>query len=105
MSLNRYATRQDANAAKLIALARKLGMQVEIIKEPVDCFIAISGQWFALELKNPEYAGKKPGRKREYTDQQLDFIDRCAHSGAPMLTWRTEDDVLACYGGHQMREG
>ena len=88
----RRAAKVDANASTLIDYARKLGMQVEIVKEPVDAFVAINGRWFALELKNP--AGRN-----KYTDQQLDFIDRCAISGAPMLTWRTTQDVDACYEG------
>ena len=99
----RRAAKVDANAAELIELARKLGMQVEIVKEPVDAFVAIGGKWFALELKNPK------GRNK-FTDQQLDFIDRCAISGAPMLTWRTCEDVMACYEGshslkYEAREG
>lgn len=103
-AMRRTIHRSDANQLELIALARKLGMHIEVIGRPTDCVATINGRMYWLEIKNPEYVGKKTLRKNAYTDSQQDFIERCALSGAPMLTWRTTDDVLACYEG-QHTEG
>ena len=88
--------RTDLNQSELLDYARKLGMHIEVIGRPTDAVVCINGRLFWLEIKNPEHAGKKPGRKREYTEAQHDFIDRCALSGAPMLTWRSKADIDAC---------
>ena len=91
----RRTYRSDLNQSELVSFARTLGMQVELIGRPTDAMVNISGKWFPVELK---------AKKGKYTPAQLDFIDRCAVHGSPMLTWRSIEDVQACYEGlHSLR--
>lgn len=84
MTLNRYAQRRDANETKLIDLAKSLGCWL-IKAPPLDWWLFHRGQWTPLEIKT---------RKGKYTKAQVDFIKNCARTGAPVLTWRSEEDVL-----------
>lgn len=85
MTLNRYAQRQDGNAAELIKLARQIGMSVEYIGRPVDLVVVYRSVVHLVEIKD------KYGK---YTPAQEDFIKRAKANGVEILTWRTTDDVL-----------
>jgi hypothetical protein len=87
---NRRTHRADANSAELVKAARKLGMIVHLIGKPVDALVAVGGLWFPVELKNG---------KGKYTEAQVEFQTQCAEHHAPMLTWRTLQDVADCAYG------
>lgn len=86
----RRAAKSDSNRAALVAAARKLGMLVRDIGRPVDLLVSVGGLWFPVEIKAPR------GR---YTADQLEFQTECAEHHAPMLTWRTLQDVADCAHG------
>lgn len=77
--------RSDANRAELVAFARACGITVFDIGRPVDLLVIIRGEWFPVELKS------KDGK---YTDAQKEFIKTCDANNAPVLTWRTTDDIV-----------
>lgn len=86
----RLVHRSDANSAALVKAARKLGMLVYYIGRPVDCFGYVQGRWTPIEVKSA---------KGTYTEDQKDFIAECVNRNAPLLTWRTLADVVACANG------
>lgn len=84
MTLNRYAQRRDANEPALAHLAERLGCWL-IKAPPLDWWLFHRGQWTPLEIKT---------RKGKYTKAQKEFLAECERRGAPVITWRSEEDVL-----------
>lgn len=81
----RLVHRSDANASPLLKFARKLGLLVEVIERPTDWLVFDGTIWFPAELKVS---------RGTYTDAQKTFLANCAGRGAPVLTWRCEQDIL-----------
>ena len=65
-------------------------MLVTLTGRPTDAFVCIAGMWFPCEFKAP---------RGTYTPAQLKFQTECAEHNAPMLTWRTLQDVVDCANG------
>lgn len=84
----RRAARVDANHRELLDLARTLGGVVVDTKSlgdgNPDAFVLIHGLWRAVEIKTAH--GK-------LTTAQQTF-----HTQAPVLIWRTQDDILKAFG-------
>jgi hypothetical protein len=80
----RAVHRSDANSAALVKVARKLGMLVYHIGRPVDLLV-FRGVWYPVETK---------GERGVYTEDQRQFLGECVNRCAPMLTWRTTQDVI-----------
>ncbi len=87
MSLNRYAARRDANEQELIAEARKLGWWLIPLSRPVDWLGYWRGVWLPIEIKSGSGT---------LTEAQETFIELADARGAPVLIWRTLDDVVEC---------
>lgn len=83
----RRAAKSDANQPRLLLFARQLGLLVVVIQWPVDWLIWDGMKWAPVEIKNLE------GRNR-YTDDQKTFRTQAEARGAPVLTWRCEQDIL-----------
>lgn len=82
----RLVHRSDANASPLLKFARKLGLLVSVIETPVDWLVWDGcSQWQIVEIKS---------HRGTYTDAQKTFLANCAGRGAPVLTWRCEQDIL-----------
>jgi hypothetical protein len=86
----RRTHRSDANSTALVAAARKLGMLVTLTGRPTDAFVCVGGMWFPTEFK---------AKNGKYTPAQLNFMADCVNHNAPMLTWRTLQDVADCAYG------
>jgi len=84
----RRAARVDANHAELVDLARRLGGVVVDTKSVgrgcPDMFVCIHGLWRAVEMKTAR------GR--------LTTAQKTLHAMAPVLIWRSREDVLAAFG-------
>ena len=94
--MRRRVHRADGNSADLVKAARKLGMLVKLIGRPTDAFVCIDGVWFPTEFKSAHGT---------YTPEQLEFQTECAQHNAPMLTWRTAQDIIDCANGVVGAEG
>lgn len=84
----RRAARRDTNENELVSLAEQLGGLWEQTP-PLDGWLLWRGVWTPVEIKH----GKNP-----YTESQVLFLARCKERNAPVWTWRTERDVMACMG-------
>lgn len=89
----RYAAKRDGNEPALVRTARQIGALMECFG-PLDWWCYWRGAWVPVEIKNPD-------GKNKYTDEQVLFLARCKERGAPVWTWRTEDDVLASLGAQR----
>lgn len=87
--MRRYAARRDDNDSTLAAGARALGWWLIKTDEPGDYLGGYRGQWYVVEIKNPD----KEGHKDEFTDDQRQFHAEAFRRGLPVLVWRTADDV------------
>ena len=85
-STRRRVHRADANATALVELARKLGILVYPIGRPVDLLVFVGGKWYPCEVK---------ALKGKYTEWQAEFFTETLDKRAPILTWRTEADVIS----------
>jgi hypothetical protein len=89
----RYRAKRDANESPLVALARMIGAEFEMIG-PLDWWVGFRGRWVPLEIKNID-------GKNEYTDKQVRFLIRCKERQLPVWTWRTEADVYRDLGARR----
>lgn len=86
MSLNRYATRRDANEPQIIEALEAAGATVFRLERPVDLLVGYRGRTLLLEVKRP--LGPKGGEKdRTLTVAQRRFNARWA--GDPVRIVRT----------------
>jgi hypothetical protein len=81
----RRAAKQDANSTAIVEEARRLGMFVLYIGQPVDLLAYFAGEWALIEIKNPK-------GKNRYTKAQLEFLELCKERKAPVITWRYVQD-------------
>jgi hypothetical protein len=84
-STRRAVHRSDANASPMLTLARKLGLTVEVIGRPVDWLVWDGFSWNVVEIKS---------NRGTYTDDQKTFLCNCAARNAPVLTWRSEQQII-----------
>ena len=84
-STRRAVHRSDANASPMLTLARKLGLLVEVIGRPVDWLMWDGTGWFPVEIK---------AQRGTYTKDQKAFLGDCAARNAPVLTWRSEQQII-----------
>ena len=82
MSLNRFATRRDANEATILYCARNLGWVMVNIEKPVDFIGCLRGEVHLIEIKTA---------KGTLTRAQEKFIELWPGN---VLIWRTTDDVV-----------
>jgi hypothetical protein len=87
--MKRYAARRDAVEPELVTLARSLGWWLIRLEEPCDWLACRRGVWYPLEIKNPE----SQGHADEFTPAQVIFHGDASARRAPVLIWRTADDV------------
>lgn len=84
----RRAARTDGNHRELLDLARRLGGFVidssPLGKGAPDAFVFIRTQWRAVEIK--------------VLRGTLTTAQRTLHAMAPVLIWRTQNDVLDAFG-------
>lgn len=90
MSLRRYAARRDANDNELKVFAERLGWRLWQLAKPCDYLGLRRGQWFAIEIKNPDCEGHAD----EFTNDEKKFIAEVAQVGGRVMLWRTKDDVI-----------
>lgn len=84
MSLNRYAKRRDANEPLLFRTARSLGWLICPTDKPGDA-LGFYHYWFIVECKI---------RTGRLTVAQELFFENARIVGAPVLLWRSEDDII-----------
>ncbi len=89
MSRLREQHRKDSNHPKLVSLARKLGVYW-FDGPPLDGWAGIKGNWFPVEIKDPNREGKTD----EFTPQQISFFNNCRIWGTRWLVWRKDVDVF-----------
>lgn len=82
------AARRDTNENELVGMAEQLG-GLWIQTGPLDGWLFWREHWFPVEIKH----GKNP-----YTAAQVLFLGACKERNAPVWTWRSERDVMACLG-------
>ena len=87
---------RDTNEPPLLELAKRLGARW-IEEGPLDGWIFFRGSWMPVEIKLPE----REGLASEYTAHQKRFLSWCRGTGATVLLWRTEDDVIKSLGGRR----
>ena len=85
----RYAERRDLNQNELWVLAEQLGVWLTWIGKPVDCIACFRGKLTFVEIK---------GLKGKYAPSQEEFLSECQANNAPLVTWRTQQDVLDFVG-------
>ena len=81
----RRAAKRDANEPELIKQARRLGWWLTRLDTPVDWLGFWRGRWYPVECKSS---------KGKLTPAQKSFTLNAAWYEAPVLIWRTMDDVL-----------
>lgn len=86
----KYAGRRDNNDSSLRAIAERLGWWLIQTDEPTDYIGVLRGVYNLIEIKNPDCEGHAD----EYTDKQKIFHQLALNRGAPILVWRTENDIL-----------
>lgn len=98
MSVRTRHNFRDRNEPDLVTFARQLGGDWEQAG-PLDGWIWIPRRvsWFPVEIKDPA----REGLKHEYTPKQKRFMRRCTERSIPVLTWRTDADVLRDLGGRK----
>jgi len=69
MSLQRHATRRDANEPEIVRELRAIGATVHQLDEPCDLVVGYRGLNFLFEVKDPA----KPPSARALTDTQRRF--------------------------------
>jgi hypothetical protein len=87
MSIHRFAVRRDGNEPALIKEARKLGWWMLEIRRPCDWLGHWRGVWYPVEIKLP---------KARYTPAQVKFMKEADWRNAPVLIWRSIDDIVSC---------
>lgn len=93
--VSRYSQNtRDANEDPLLRTARALGAGFWQAP-PLDGWVIHRGVWQPAEIKMPH----REGHKHEYTPSQLRFLRFAADAHAPVLIWRTDEDVIASLGG------
>lgn len=85
----KYAGRRDLNESPLIEVARQLGWWMIKQDKPTD-WLGWFRIWHVVEIKNPDCEGHAD----EYTPKQKRFHKEAKERGAPILVWRTENDIL-----------
>lgn len=93
----RRAARRDANERPLVDLAESLGWWMVKLDQPCDWIGCRRGVWFPIELKSPE----REGHADEFTAAQVVFHGDARARRAPVLVWRTAEDVMQASGVHQ----
>ena len=81
----RLVHRTDLNASPMLDTARRLGLLVAVIERPVDWLVWDGTRWFPVEVK---------ADRGKYTDAQKTFLVNCNARNAPVLTWRSEQQVM-----------
>lgn len=92
MSMPKYAGRRDSNESELIAYAERLGWWLTKLDEPCDWIGCRRGVWFPIEIKTAT---------GDLTAKQQIFHTDAFKRGAPILIWKTIDDVLAASNARQ----
>lgn len=77
MTLNRYATKRDANEPEIIDALERAGAQVTQLDEPADLLVDYHQRWLLLEVKVSHAA--------KLTDKQENF--HSAHPGMVPIVW------------------
>lgn len=90
MSLNRYAARRDSNEQELVKTAERLGWWLIPLDDPCDFLGCRRGVWKPIEIKNPDCEGHAD----EFTAKQRIFHKDAFNRSAPILVWRTVQDVI-----------
>lgn len=70
----RRAANNDRNQAAVIDALKRVGVAVEIIRQPVDLLICCKGETSLMEVKNPERTSDDPMSRM--TKAQVEFIAR-----------------------------
>jgi len=90
MTMPRHAARRDKNELPLVRIAIQLHWRLWKLDQPCDWLGLRRGQFFAIEIKNPDCEGHAD----EYTPQQKLFHADVKNCGGRVLVWRTELDVI-----------
>jgi hypothetical protein len=70
----RRAANVDKNQAAVIDALKRVGVSVEIIKQPVDLLLCCRGETSLMEVKNPDRTSADPDSR--LTKAQVEFIAR-----------------------------
>ncbi len=87
MSLYRIDARRDDNEPEIVKALRKVGAQVEQIRQPCDLAVSFRDQHYLIEVENPESKYRKRKQKQ---------LDTFAKMRIPLV--RTPDDALRVIG-------
>lgn len=87
MGINRWAAKADSNQGTIVKALRKAGVQVWIIRRPVDLAYFWAGLYGLLEVKPPDWNGKYSGKDQE---------EACTKFGVPVV--KTPEEALRAVG-------
>ncbi len=87
MSLYRIDARRDDNEPEIVKALRKVGAQVEQIRQPCDLAVSFRAQHYLIEVDNPQ------SKYRKRKEKQLATLERMR---IPMV--RTADEALRIIG-------
>lgn len=87
VSLYRIDARRDDNEPGIIKELKKVGAQVEQLRQPCDLAVTFRGRHYLIEVDNPE------SKYRKRKQKQLDTFSRMR---IPMV--RTADEALRIIG-------
>lgn len=85
MGMPKYAARRDGNEQKLVKFAERLGWWLTKLDEPCDWLGCRRGVWFPIEIKSEDGT---------LTAKQQIWHRDAFNRSAPILVWRSTDDVL-----------
>lgn len=90
MGMPKYNARRDNNEPEVIKFAGNIGWKFWKLSQPCDWLGLRRGQWFTVEVKNPN----QEGHADEYTPAQRKFMADVAACGGRVLVWRSKEDVM-----------
>jgi len=97
MPHRRLAARVDANHAELRQQAQQAGLMwvdtFRIGQGVPDAFVGWRGQWWAVEIKDPE----QPPNKRRLTDDEHEWHANAERRGAPAAVVHDIDELLSLW--------
>lgn len=91
----RHDARRDNVEPDLVKVAQRLGAWLVKLDQPCDWLLWFRGRWDLVEIKDPGCEGHAD----EFTPAQRRFRAEAFRRGAPLIVWRTNDDVFKTLNG------
>lgn len=93
----RFGRKSDANQSDIMWALRAVGAVVFEIQEPFDLLVDYKGEWYVIEVKNPDTNARKKGGSK-LTDVQAQILARTSAPVYVVETGKQAVDVLSGKG-------